>query len=1102
MRLSHQLGVVALIAATSLASSRAQAQDAAAADAQEIEAFKATVDRFSDRMTEFRREAKNIVDAQEALTRQALDGNFESALSELEESTDGLRSEAVKRFEAFMVKYPDSTYTPHVMFRLGDLYYEEAEEAYAISEREYNRQLSALGADDFASAPEAPAKDYARSIDLYERIIKSYPGYQYADGAYYMLGFCFSRDGAQQYDEERSREMFQALVDRFPSSQFVSAAHLRLGEYYFDYNKLDEAMVHYQKVVELQGPTGSLYDEGLYKLAWSNYKKSNYDTTLKLLTDLLDWSREQELQTGRESAMAPEAIEYSAITFSDVGDKLGRRPVDVAGEFYASVGGRSYEAAVYKRLANVLTQQARYEESIAVYQAIQQRWPEDPSNPDFQWEIGKLYMSMVPQNAAAAQDAVTSLNDLYNDDSAWWRANRSNPAALDSARGYIERSLAAVATSYHTQAIETSDPVLFGKAAAMYSEYLTKFPFADDYYEIEWYLADTLIKSGQLDLAEREYEQLLKASDHPYKDGSLWLLMQVRRQRLIDKYGSFDALPTGAAEESKVTAASGKVRSVYALSADHKKFIEVCDELQKAEFKDPDYSQALNEYRAALAYLPAQMMFWHGQYDQARPRLEEVIATWPERDEAAFAASLMVRSYQEEDDFANVRLYAGKYRSRNLGSSNDAQAANKQFGDIQEGAAFKMAEAYVASGKRLEAAESYEQFMRDFPKSRYIKDAHFNAANSYEIVGRVEDANRLFESYIQNIERGVYQKDERAAALYFRIASNYANVLDLEKATNYYEALVKRFPDYPDAAGALYNSAFLRIGLGDYAGAAKGLEAYGTNFEKQPDAEDVFFTAGEQWARVSSTAAADFYARYLRKYRDQNPDHVMEAQHELALIAEKSGNARQIDTAWNDLASAYARLAPTGKVGAAGRHYAAHAEFRQIERDFAAFKDIKFTKNDDKNADLLLNLKLTQLTSLQDRCLALIQNYQDFDYGSGALYYQGLAFYTYADMLYNAPPPAGFDDEQLAFYQEALDEKRLPVEDKGRARLEAAGQLAKTEKRWSEWQTQALNELNKRLPLEFAREKNEVVVVGDSAYVPTVGPVSLREKRAVKKEGN
>ena len=43
--------------------------------------------------------------------------------------------------------------------------------------------------------------------------------------------------------------------------------------------------------------------------------------------------------------------------------------------------------------------------------------------------------------------------------------------------------------------------------------YLNKFPFAKDYYEIQWYLSDTLFKSGRLQEAG-EAVQLLKGKDH------------------------------------------------------------------------------------------------------------------------------------------------------------------------------------------------------------------------------------------------------------------------------------------------------------------------------------------------------------------------------------------------------------------------------------------------------------------------------------------------------------------------------------------------------------------------------------------------------------
>jgi len=46
---------------------------------------------------------------------------------------------------------------------------------------------------------------------------------------------------------------------------------------------LDEAISHYKQVVEISGREGPLYANGLYKLAWAEYKKSNYEQALTLL---------------------------------------------------------------------------------------------------------------------------------------------------------------------------------------------------------------------------------------------------------------------------------------------------------------------------------------------------------------------------------------------------------------------------------------------------------------------------------------------------------------------------------------------------------------------------------------------------------------------------------------------------------------------------------------------------------------------------------------------------------------------------------------------------------------------------------------------------
>lgn len=1104
---------------------RAATVEEAPLSSEEAAAFKETVDRFADRMRDFNQEARLYTNVWEQAERERLRADYAQTLGDLTAREAELREGSISRFEAFLARYPAGEYTPHVMFRLGELYFEVAEEDYLRASMAHNRALETLDPTS-ADVPTPPAEDYGKSIALYERIVRDYPGYQYADGAYYMLGFCRGRVDALQYDPEGSRDMYAALVERFPTSKFASDANLRLGEYYFNKDQLDAAIVHYQRVVD-EGKESRVYDQGLYKLAWSRYRKAQtpdeYRDALGLFADLLDWSEETLLKTGKESSMAPEAIQYMAISFSDLADRaaeswdpaVGARPtpLSMAQAFFVERGDRPYEIKIVKRLAEVLIQQARYEEAIATLGFLQQEWPEDGDNPTFQRQIAQLNMTMQPPNVERARQALLVLNEQYNDSSTWAVSNRSNPDALDTARKYIEESLATVATNYHEiadLAAREKDPKVaaatlglfnpspaelqkavqdhYKKAAELYQSYLDKFPFANDYYEIQSYLATVLVNTGALAEAEDVYVQLLKAKDHPYRDSSLWQLMQVRRELLTQKYGAVEKRPADAVEERKVALPNGKERVVWVVDEDHKRFIEVADELVNAQFTDKDYADALEQFRPALAYLPAQILYNYGHFDEARPRFEKIIQTWPTRDEAAFSASLMVDSYAEEENLAMVRQFSGKYTSMNLGSAATAEKVSG-LKNLQEQAAFNMAVELIQSD-RAAAAEAFIAFMKEFPRSKYLRDAHYNAANSYDIIGRVDEANRLFEEYVN-----AYPTDERSAQLFFRIASNYSSVLELDKAIRYYETLVRNFPKYPDAPTAIYNAGFLRIGQGDHEGAAKLLERYAREFPQQKDAELVMFLAGQQWKQVNDAAAVAFYGRYLKSYPEANPDHVMEAYHDLAKIAEKSGNARVSDKAWADLAAAYNRLAPTGKVGQAGRHYAASYEFRRLQSQADALKVYTFSKDEEKNLKLIEEKKAA-LEKLIVDTLAFIEAYKDFEYSSAALYLQGEGHFVFADIVYKVPCPANFNEFMCDTLTGELDKIRLPVEEKGKARLLSVLELASQEKRWSEWQTRTMAMLSERDPQSYSTEKVEKRGVGDSNIVPTAGALDLPKPEA------
>ena len=1071
---------------------RAAADEAAAKEQQvQVMAFKGTVQRFSDRMREFNEEARSIIQRREREERQALNDGYRGPIDALRSEEIALRDTAVARLENFLVRYPRSHHTPHAMFLLGDLYYEEREEAFADASEAFERMFS--GDVDLSAMPEPPMRDHGNAVRLFEGIVDQFPDYENADGALYMLGFIFQRDETLQADDAKGRDAYLALVDRHPESEFAASAHMALGEHFFDNHQIDRAITHYGKVVDLHAPEGQHYEKGLYKLAWSHYKLSSYDTALDLLAKLLDWSEENFLRTGKRSAMAPEAIEYTAISLSDISDTTGLEPVGIAKSFYSRIGERAYEPDVYERLADVLMQQTRYRDAIAVYDTMIKRWPDEPKNPTYLWTIAKLYRSLDVPDAIASQNAITQLNELFNRDSAWAHANRNNPDALAVADGYIEQSLAQVAIDLHMAADQTGAPEQYSRAADLYSQYLNKFPFAKDYYEIQWYLSDTLFKSGRLREAGAEYIQLLKGKDHAYRDGAMWNLMLVRRQVLVDAHGTVEALPTNAVEIERRPGANGQERSIYALSDEHKNFIASADMLMETEFADADYSESLDEARPALSYIPGQILYYHGYLEEARERLHKVIERYPGKDEAAFAASLIVDSWQEEGDLAKVRMWAGKFSRMSLGASEAAQAKNLNFTNLEEGAAFKMAAQYIEDGKREEAAEAFLAFMTDFPRSVHIKKAHYNAANNFEIIGAVERANGLFRDYIDRIETGVYEADDQAWPIYERIAHNYASSLELQDAVRYFEMLYQRSAaadkPYENAPAALYNAGFLRIGLGDHRGAALNLEKYAEENRQQLDAEAAMWSAADQWKLVGEAEAKSFYERYLQEWGGSNPDHAIAAYYELATYAEQAGDPRA-DQAWARVLDTYNEFAPSGQLGPLGVHYAAAAAYRPVQASFEAFKQYEFTDDDNKNATLINEIKKPDLYALEAQCVELIKAFPDFDYSSAALYTLGASYLTFAQMLFEVPEPQGLDDEMLDIYYEALDELRIPVEDKGKARLQAVLEKAKAEKRWSDWTTKTLDFLAKSFPSEFSREVPEIRGEGDSTLVPMAGPIA------------
>ncbi len=328
---------------------------------EEVAAFRQTMERFRARMLEFDDDTRAYVDLRESEERTKLVGGYDGLITALETSEGQQREIAISGFERFLSRYPGAEYASHVRFRLADLYYERASEAWQVASASYFEKLEDpdLSIEELESLGDQPRRDLSESLALYQRIIddnRDLPPeerYERLDGTFVMMGFVYNDKNNVQYDPERAKASFTDLITTLPESELADRSHLFLGNFEFDDNSFDAAISEYEAVYA-KGQGSKYYMEGLYQLAWARYKLNEFDEALRLFTELLDASHQKKLDSGRESAFAPDARRFLAFSFADLGYDLDRSSSDIAQRYFDRIGERPYERDIYMAAAVVL----------------------------------------------------------------------------------------------------------------------------------------------------------------------------------------------------------------------------------------------------------------------------------------------------------------------------------------------------------------------------------------------------------------------------------------------------------------------------------------------------------------------------------------------------------------------------------------------------------------------------------------------------------------------------------------------------------------------------------------------------------------------------
>lgn len=1077
------------------------------------EEFQRSYAAYERETRDYQSTVDGIVDAKYRQKISNINSAYEKTIRTMSESERIQREQAIAAFEGFLVRYPrHPRYTPDALFRLAELYFEKANDDFLLADESYQEEMVEFEQGRRADRPDDPVRDYGKTMATFERLINEWPGYRLADGAYYLLAYCHQQMG----NDDTARELFVTLIQKKPDSRFIPEAWIRIGEFYFDANDLENARAAYAESMKF--PESRFYDKALYKLAWTYYRQDRFDEAIKLFKQLIEYSDAQELKTGKSgSVLRAEAVQYMAVSLAEDDwdlDGITDPEFGLTRVKQYLPGEKPYEREVLAQLIQYMFDGERWTMVTQIARYTLQRYPYDPTNPQLHEQLIIAMNRDEQTNDAFAERR--NLGTYYGPESEWYayQEKQGNVDAMQYSIGLVKDNLIGSATWFHAEAqkkrneaIARQDEAMllaardsYSMAARSYADFLKKYPNDKDAFQWSYYLAECLYFSDQYmpafeqyqavretDLKEKEFAKVQEQSAFStVKSLERQIAKMVREKQLPAKAlppeeGGADAeAPEAKPEAPPADAAPAEVVKIEPepIPEIMMRYITALDRyvvLQFVNKEDP-------ETGIKFAFQAAKVFYDFQHLPEARKRFDWLITNYPDKEIAYLAGSLMIESYRLEKDYAGMS--AAATRLKQVIPQDKLKGIEEELRTIELGGIFKDAEKAMAEKRYEEAAQKYIELVQRDPKNKFAALALNNAAVAYEAVRKFDAATKLYERVYND-----FPKDPLASYALYRVAVNSERFFEFEKAVQNYLAFYDRFATKPTpdelkqldfayaekGADALLNAAVLLENMQKYQDAARRYEEFSKKYSSHKNAASAQWQAGQSWKKAEKDkemirAVEGFIKTFGTS---ENSPRVLEGSMLLADHYEEKRDKKSALKWYQRTLSEYASRRV--EAGSPAAQYAAKAQFMLAEEEFKKWDAIqlKGALNTQKKALASKQSEFPRVSLEYDKVFA----YRSLEWVMAAGFRKANMFQRFAQALYDASVPFREGSEEYDIYRQQLDDVALPLEDKAVEEYAKIAAKAREEKIVNEWTKRTLDELNKYKPAEYPLYKEERVFV-------------------------
>jgi TolA-binding protein len=682
-------------------------------------------------------------------------------------------AKAMESYRLFLdLASEDPLLQAEAMRRLADLQLETGET------EQLQRNLQALGGN------------LGGTIDLYTKLLETYPNYAKNDLVLYQLARAYEAGG----DNENALATLDQLVKEFPSTPHAGEAHFRRGEMLFVEQRYGEAEDAYAHVLD-GGPDVPFAEQSMYKLGWSLFKQLQHEKAIDPFFDLLDRKLAAEgastdpaavyLNMGRaEQELVDDTLRVAAISFSYLDG-----PESVS-EYFRDEGFKPYAYIVYTKLGDLYLEQERYQDAADAYHEFVELEPRHAKAPLLQNEVIDAY------NKGGFADLVLEAKrdfvEVYGPGSPYWSEFTFEEQPEVAAA--LKSNLTDLAAYHHARAQEASDPREYAEAARWYRSYLQSFPDDANAPRTNFLLAEVLYESGDFHSAALEYERTAYAyafHENSSEAGYAALLAYTEHEKTLTnataraewhragiesalrfaaaypEHGQAAAVQTDAAE--KLFALGDFVRARDVAMGVTQRAVQPSSELLRtawtvvahSEFDLGNFASAESAYTTLTAFVPVD--------DAERGDITERIASsiYKQGEQARAAGD----TYGAVGHFLRVGAVVPNSPIRPT-AEYDAAAALIQAGDwgraapvleefraryptheLASEATASLAVAYVETGDGVRAASEFERIAEGTGSDDVKKEALWRAAELYEKAGQGPAAATTLTRYVERYPR-------------------------------------------------------------------------------------------------------------------------------------------------------------------------------------------------------------------------------------------------------------------------------------------------------------------------------------------------------------